>query len=136
MNEDNEFNLDFTDIKGREDLKSVLEIDTAESHNMIIIGPPGVGKTMAVLRLPTILPKILFNQAIEVTKSYSVAELLQSNGLFKNRPFRAPHHTTIAVSIIGGGRIPKPGEVLLRHNRILFLDEIPEFEKDVFEISR
>lgn len=133
---DEKFNMDFSDIKGQEGLKRSLEVAAAGAHNLLIIGPPGAGKTMAARRLPTILPKSSFDEAIEVTKIYSVAGLLKSNALIKNRPFRAPHHTSSAVALIGGGRIPKPGEVSLAHNGVLFLDEIPEFKKNVLEVLR
>ena len=134
--EEEQFDMDFSDIRGQEGLKRALEVAAAGSHNMLIIGPPGAGKTMAARRLPTILPKLSFEEAIEVTKIYSVAGLLKSNALIKKRPFRAPHHTASSTSLIGGGRIPKPGEVSLAHNGVLFLDEIPEFKKDVLEVLR
>lgn len=136
LDEDVFFDMDFSDIKGQEGLKRALEVAAAGAHNILIIGPPGAGKTMAARRLPTILPKLTFEEAIEVTKIYSVAGLLKLNALIKSRPFRAPHHTSSAVSLIGGGRIPKPGEVSLAHNGVLFLDEIPEFKKSVLEVLR
>lgn len=136
LEKDKEFDIDFSDIKGQEGLKRSLEVAAAGSHNLIIIGPPGAGKTMAARRLPTILPELSFDEAIEITKIYSVAGLLKSNALIKSRPFRAPHHTASPTSLIGGGRIPTPGEVSLAHNGVLFLDEIPEFKKEVLEVLR
>lgn len=133
---DNEYTLDFADIKGQAGLKRALEVAAAGGHNILIIGPPGAGKTMAARRLPTILPKLSFEEAIEVTKIYSISDLLSSNSLIKERPFRAPHHTASAVSLIGGGRIPRPGEVSLANNGVLFLDELPEFSKTVLEVLR
>lgn len=136
IKEPEEFDLDFYDIKGQEGLKRALEISAAGSHNMIIVGPPGSGKTMAARRLPTILPELSFEESIEVTKIYSISKLLSSNKLITKRPFRAPHHTCSSTALIGVVRTPKPGEVSLAHKGVLFLDELPEFSKNVLEVLR
>lgn len=131
-----DYDIDFSDIKGQAGLKRALEISASGFHNCLIIGPPGAGKTMAARRLPTIMPDLSFEEAIEVTKIYSISGLLSSNDLIQKRQFRSPHHTASQVSLIGGGRVPKPGEVSLSHKGVLFLDELPEFKKSVLEVLR
>ncbi|NLY08962.1 MAG: YifB family Mg chelatase-like AAA ATPase [Tissierellia bacterium] len=128
--------VDFNEIKGQHALKRALEIAAAGGHNVLIIGPPGSGKTMAAKRLPTILPPLSFEEAVEVTKIYSICGELRSDKLRRDRPFRSPHHTSSSVGIIGGGSNPKPGEVSLAHYGVLFMDELPEFQKHVLEVLR
>ena len=129
------FDMDFSDIKGQFQAKRAMEIAAAGGHNIVMMGSPGCGKTLLARRLPTILPPLSEEEAIQVTQIYSVAGLLH-RGIITERPFRAPHHTSSSVAIIGGGRIPKPGEISLAHNGVLFLDELPEFRRDVLEVLR
>ena len=133
----NEYQVDFADVKGQENIKRALEISAAGGHNVILIGPPGAGKTMLARRLSTILPPLNLYEALDTTKIHSVAgHLPADSSLIASRPFRSPHHTISDVALVGGGSNPNPGEISLAHNGVLFLDELPEFKRSVLEVLR
>jgi magnesium chelatase family protein len=128
--------FDFAEVRGQESIKRCMEIAAAGGHNIILIGPPGSGKTMIAKRLPSILPPMTLKEALETTKIHSVAGKVKDVGLMNQRPFRSPHHTASSVSLVGGGSYPQPGEISLAHNGVLFLDELPEFKREVLEVMR
>jgi magnesium chelatase family protein len=128
--------FDFAEVRGQESIKRCMEIAAAGGHNVILIGPPGAGKTMLAKRLPSILPPMTLREALETTKIHSVAGKVKDSGLMNQRPFRSPHHSASSVSLVGGGSYPQPGEISLAHNGVLFLDELPEFKREVLEVMR
>lgn len=128
--------FDFAEVRGQESIKRCMEIAAAGGHNLILIGPPGAGKTMLAKRLPSILPPMTLKEALETTKIHSVAGKVKDTGLMNQRPFRSPHHNASSAALVGGGSYPQPGEISLAHNGVLFLDELPEFKREVLEVMR
>ncbi len=136
LSEQELLDYDFQDVKGQEDVKRAFEVAASGRHNILLVGPPGSGKSMMAKRLPSILPSLSFDESLETTQIHSIAGYTASKGLIRQRPFRAPHHTISAVALVGGGSYPMPGEFSLAHNGVLFLDELPEFSRQVLEVMR